>query len=271
MNNNSYIITDNILNKISSIMKSLGSISNSFYEVNVNKNLNYLFKMEGIKDEDFISKYTQVYNDLDNININDFFSKLKYRECNLKDTFTHPRVELIPNLFSNLNTFINHTGDTHPFLMASLFYYGFIFISPFEDNNHIVAMVWLNKYLRDYNEAFKYLSLESYIYKYKVEYYESLKSDKTFIDFLLKIIDLALKDLLSHPIYIEDKFLKVDKLLKVMEKNKPMTAYEIMNKLNIKSKETFRNSYLNYAIEEKLVNLTVPDKPTSRNQMYYKV
>lgn len=55
-----------------------------------------------------------------------------------------------------------------------------------------------------------------------------------------------------------------------MEDNKPMTATEIMEKLGIKSKETLRGQYLDPAIKQELVNLTIPNKPTSKNQMYYK-
>lgn len=60
------------------------------------------------------------------------------------------------------------------------------------------------------------------------------------------------------------------KILDVMEDNKPMTATEIMEKLGIKSKETLRGQYLDPAIKQELVNLTIPNKPTSKNQMYYK-
>ena len=56
-----------------------------------------------------------------------------------------------------------------------------------------------------------------------------------------------------------------------MELNKPMSAYEIMERLNIKSKETLRNTYLNDAIKENLIYLTIPEKPTSRNQKYYRI
>ena len=56
-----------------------------------------------------------------------------------------------------------------------------------------------------------------------------------------------------------------------MEYNVPLTATEIMEKLGIKSKETLRSSYLEPAIQEGLVELTIPDKPTSKNQMYYKI
>ena len=56
-----------------------------------------------------------------------------------------------------------------------------------------------------------------------------------------------------------------------MEYNKPMTANGIMKKLGIKSKETLRSTYIGPAIKEGVVALTIPDKPTSKNQMYYKV
>lgn len=55
-----------------------------------------------------------------------------------------------------------------------------------------------------------------------------------------------------------------------MDYNIPMTATEIMQKLGIKSKETFRKNYLDSAIENGLVKMTIPDKPTSKNQMYYR-
>ena len=42
-----------------------------------------------------------------------------------------------------------------------------------------------------------------------------------------------------------------------------------MSKFGIQSKETLKPIYLNPAINEVLVALTIPDKPTSKNQMYY--
>ena len=39
---------------------------------------------------------------------------------------------------------------------------------------------------------------------------------------------------------------------------------------NIKSKETLRNSYLNPALENGLIRMTLPDKPNSKNQRYIK-
>jgi len=48
------------------------------------------------------------------------------------------------------------------------------------------------------------------------------------------------------------------------------SANELLNLLNIKSKETLRATYLNPAIENGLVKMTLPDKPNSKNQKYFK-
>ena len=43
-----------------------------------------------------------------------------------------------------------------------------------------------------------------------------------------------------------------------------------MNKLNLKSINSFRKVYLKPALNMGLIKLTNPDKPTSKNQKYYK-
>ena len=49
-----------------------------------------------------------------------------------------------------------------------------------------------------------------------------------------------------------------------------MSAKELMAKLGLKSRKSFRDNYLNPAIENGLIKLSIPDKPTSKNQTYYK-
>ena len=44
-----------------------------------------------------------------------------------------------------------------------------------------------------------------------------------------------------------------------------------MEKLGIKSKETLRANYIGPAIKNGLIKMTIPDKTTSKNQMYYKI
>ena len=56
-----------------------------------------------------------------------------------------------------------------------------------------------------------------------------------------------------------------------MEYGVPYTSKAIMDKLGLKSKETFRKNYLNPAMEMHMVEMTIPDKPRSRNQRYVKI
>ena len=63
---------------------------------------------------------------------------------------------------------------------------------------------------------------------------------------------------------------QVNKLLEVMEPDIPYSANELMERLGIKSKETLRGSYLNPALENGLVKMTIPNKVNSKNQKYIK-
>ena len=60
----------------------------------------------------------------------------------------------------------------------------------------------------------------------------------------------------------------VKKLLDVMEYDTPYTLATLMELLDLKSKETIRRHYLHPALKLDLIQMTIPDKPQSRNQRY---
>ena len=41
-----------------------------------------------------------------------------------------------------------------------------------------------------------------------------------------------------------------------------------MSRVGIKSRSTFRQNYLEPALKQGLITMTIPDKPNSRNQKY---
>lgn len=183
--------------------------------------------------------------------------------------------ELMNQLFNWMKKFKN---ELHPLILSAVFHYEFVFIHPFKDGNGRTARLWHNILLSNWKEIFEYLPIESQLKKYQDGYYKAiadcnLKGDSTiFIEFMLKMIDEVLDEAINTSrMPITENTVNINKLLDVMEYNKPMTANEIMEKLGIKSKETLRSTYLDPAIEEGVVALTIPDKPTSKNQMYYKI
>ena len=61
----------------------------------------------------------------------------------------------------------------------------------------------------------------------------------------------------------------VEKLLHVLGDD-VLSAKEIMERLDLVHKPTFRKNYLNPALELKLIERIIPNKPSSKNQKYRK-
>ena len=183
--------------------------------------------------------------------------------------------ELMKQLFKWME---DNNGIVHPLILSSVFHYEFVFIHPFKDGNGRTARLWQNVILSNWEEIFEYVPIESQIKKYQEEYYSSIANcdhngDSTeFIEFMLKMFDETLEDLMeSTSVQASHISSYVNKLLDVMETGVAMTTSELMEKLDMKSRISFRDNYLNPALENGLIKMTNPDKPTSKNQMYYKV
>ena len=191
--------------------------------------------------------------------------------------FMSPPANLVPTLMDDLFSWLKEDEQTHILIKSCVFHYEFVFIHPFSDGNGRTVRLWQNVLLIKWNPIFEYIPLESQIQKYQNEYYDTISECHTkgnsnlFIEFMLKMIDEVLDEVLinvnKEANNISDQ---VNHLLQIMEIDTPISANEIMKRLNIKSKETLRNSYLNPAIENGLIKMTIPDKPNSKNQKYIK-
>ena len=183
--------------------------------------------------------------------------------------------ELMKQLFKWME---NNNGIVHPLILSSVVHYEFVFIHPFKDGNGRTARLWQNVILSNWEKIFEYVPIESQIKKYQEEYYLAIANcdhngnSTEFIEFMLKMIDETLEDLMdSTSVQASHISSYVNKLLSVMETGVAMTTSELMEKLNMKSRISFRDNYLKPALENGLIKMTNPDKPTSKNQMYYKV
>lgn len=196
-----------------------------------------------------------------------------------KCIFVAPKPEMVDQLINQLFTLMKENKNKiHPLILSSVFHYEFVFIHPFSDGNGRTVRLWQNIILSNWEDIFEYVPIETQIKKYQDEYYKTIQNcnlkgnSDEFVEFMLKMIDEVLDELItSTEIQTNHISSYVNKLLEVMDIGVTMTSTEIMKKLNLKSKKSFSDNYLKPALENGLIKMTEPNKPTSKNQMYYKV
>lgn len=191
--------------------------------------------------------------------------------------FMAPPPEMVYSLMEQLFSWMKQNSKMlHPLILSSVFHYEFVFIHPFSDGNGRMARLWQTILLTDWNPAFQYIPLESQIKKFQDGYYDAIaacnaKGNSTiFVEFMLARISEVLDEVLIQS--KDDAALSgyVSRLLDVMEYETAYTASALLAKLGLKSKETLRRNYIEPAIAEGLIEMTEPDKRTSRNQRYRK-
>lgn len=197
------------------------------------------------------------------------------------ETLVHmaPPAHLVPSQIQDLFDWYK-TSDMHPLIKSAIFHYEFEFIHPFADGNGRMGRMWHSLLLGSWKELFFWLPMEELIKARQQEYYDALeKSDKDadssdFVQFMLEIILETLK----QTSVVGGKTTKnknasltepVSRLLAVLGEE-TLSAVQIMERLGLSHRQTFRENYLTPAINAGLVKMTVPDKPNSRNQKYYK-
>ena len=190
--------------------------------------------------------------------------------------FMAPPPQFVPGQMQALFDWMRKARQTvHPLILSSVFHYEFVFIHPFSDGNGRMARLWQTALLSEWNPAFQYLPLESRIHEFQDGYYNAISqchgngNSDAFIEFMLDKINLTLDRALKQ-ISEKDAYLTgaVQNLMEVMEYDVPYTATQLMTQLGLKSKDNFRKLYLNPALEKGLIVMSIPDKPTSRNQTY---
>ena len=189
-----------------------------------------------------------------------------------------PPAQFVPGQIQDLFDWYQGS-EMHPLIKSAVFHYEFEFIHPFADGNGRMGRMWHSLLLGKWNELFYWLAIEELIRTRQQEYYDALgKSDKeadssAFVELMLEIIldtlrqtqlvgsaGCSAEDILSAP---------VKKLLDALGEEE-LSAIRIMERLGLSHRPTFRKNYLNPALEQGLIEMTISDKPNSRNQKYRK-
>lgn len=187
-----------------------------------------------------------------------------------------PPADFVPQQLGQLFDWVKNS-NANMLIKSSVFHYEFEFIHPFNDGNGRTGRLWQTALLASWKPIFAWIPIESIIKDNQEDYYNAITlstsqgKSNIFIEFMLDVINKVIKDIITdtrnHYNHINNQ---ITELMKVIE-SYPQSATELMEKLNLKSRLGFRKNYLQPALDAGLIGMTEPDKPTSKNQKYFKI
>lgn len=186
-----------------------------------------------------------------------------------------PPAEFVPGQISDLLAWVRD-DMSHMLIKSCVFHCEFEFIHPFADGNGRMGRMWQTLLLSQWRPLFAWLPVETLIRERREAYYAALREADGMgcadpvAGFLMMAIRDALKEIagdssMDYSMYSA----QVRKLMTAMGDD-TLSGRELMLRLNLKSRAAFRQNYLLPAMENGLVEMTVPDKPNSRHQRYRK-
>ncbi len=183
-----------------------------------------------------------------------------------------PPPNRVPELMGNLLEWLKNT-DEHPLIKSCVFHYEFEFIHPFSDGNGRIGRLWQTLILFRWNPLLAQIPVESMVHAHQRNYYDAIAASTKaaestpFIEFMLQMIleRIAGSSEETHQVTPQVTH-QVGMLLSAFDGE--MSRSELMQVLGLRDRVNFKQGYLDPALKDGLVEMTLPDKPNSRLQKY---
>ncbi len=185
-----------------------------------------------------------------------------------------PPASRVSILMRNLLRWLQKT-NTHPLVASSVFHYEFEFIHPFADGNGRMGRLWQTLILSQWQPLFAYIPVESLVHQHQESYYAAIRQSNSesdssaFVLFMLERILEAINSVASgnsSPHAAPHATPQVAALLKTLIGE--MSRDDLMTQLGLSDRKSFSQRYLQPALQQGLIEMTLPDKPRSSLQRY---
>jgi Fic family protein len=183
-----------------------------------------------------------------------------------------PPADRVPHLMADLLTWLKRTEE-HPLVASCLFHYELEFIHPFTDGNGRMGRLWQTLILRHWKPLLAYLPVETVIRERQNDYYRVLaeadeRAEATpFVEFMLQALSVAIGEAVTTDQVNNHVTDQVKRLLEVIG-NKEINSANLMQTLGLSHRPTFRDNYLNPALDGGWLERTQPGSPRSPTQRY---
>jgi Fic family protein len=183
-----------------------------------------------------------------------------------------PPADRVPYLMADLLDWLQRSEE-HPLITSCLFHYELEFIHPFADGNGRMGRLWQTLILRHWKPLLAYLPVETVIRERQADYYQVLaeadqRAEATpFVEFMLQALLDAIREAVATDQvtdYVSDQV----KLLLEAIGSSELGSSDLMKTLGLSHRPTFRENYLNPALENGWIDRTQPDAPRSPTQRY---
>jgi Fic family protein len=187
------------------------------------------------------------------------------------------RPQFVPQLIEDLFEWAKET-ELHPVLKSAILHYEIETIHPFADGNGRMGRLWQTLLLAKWNEIFAWIPMETVVHEMRPQYYQTLHDAQrtndsgAFVEFALSaILDTIVeqsKHQVEHPekhqVDLSDIQLAVLKTLK----GKTRSRKEIFAAIRMSGDTRSYKRNIEPLLADGLIEMTVPDKPSSRLQKY---
>lgn len=183
------------------------------------------------------------------------------------------RPQFVPKLVNDLFEWARES-ELHPVLKSAILHYEIETIHPFADGNGRMGRFWQTLLLTRWKTIFEWIPMETVLYRNRGQYYQAIEDFHgandagPFIEYTLHSVLDTIIDQEKHQVehQVERSKIQISVLRSLGERS--LSRKEMFGYLGITGDSRSFKRHIQPLLDEGLIEMTVPAKPTSRIQRY---